>query len=105
MPMVDLKRSAKELKADMSADYKPDPYTVRMHLDGEDVKNLGMSGVQVGDKRMMTCEVEVCGMNASQYEGGEKYESVTLKVMKAEVSGVEKSDEEKAARLYTTMKS
>ena len=103
MPMADLKRTPKKQK-DLEAKFKEGPredfFPLSLHVSSEEIAKLGLSGAEVGDERMLAAKVKVTSASVNQREGSTKNESMTLTLIKGEVSDI-KPVKSQAERLFS----
>lgn len=95
--MIDMKISDME-KKEMSApsvlnDTANYPYGLRIHLDPESFKKLGIEVPEVGEKFLLHATVEVMSVNAESYKGYEKKYSCGLQIMDMELEETEKEND------------
>jgi len=94
--MMDMKLSEMEKKEGeiKSVLEKPSyPYGLRIYLDPESVKKLGLKDPQVGEKMMLHAHVEVMSVNAEAVTGDAKQVYVGLQIVEMDLDSHE---EEKA---------
>jgi hypothetical protein len=91
--MIDMKISDMEKKEmatpsvlNDTADY---PYGLRIHLDPESFKKLGIGVPKIGTKMVMECVVEVMSGNAETYKGDEKKYSCSLQITSMDVEPID----------------
>jgi|TARA_Y100000310_G_scaffold271115_1_gene285443 hypothetical protein len=68
-----------------------------MYLDGDEISDLGLGGVELGNERMMVVKVRVTSMSSDEREGEKKNKSLTLDLIEAAVAPEGKS---KANRIF-----
>lgn len=85
--MVSLKRTPTERKKDSDILSPSDGsfFPLTLHISDTEVDKLGLSQAQVGEKMMLTAEVKVTSVSASEREGSNKREHVTLTLMQGSV--------------------
>lgn len=94
--MIDMKLSEmekKESEVGSVLDKPSYPYGLRIYLDPESVKKLGLRDCQVGHKMVLEAVVEVVSVNAEMVKGDEKDVSVGLQILEMDL---ESEEEEKA---------
>jgi hypothetical protein len=101
MPLKSMKLSKSQAKveaAPVDYDKLPEyPYGLRISLETEQMKALGLDMPKVGTKLTIVAEVEVVSCHASQYEGGEEHRSCSMQITDMAVEG-DKPDP--AGKLY-----
>lgn len=75
------------------------PYGLRITLDKETIKKLGIDLPEVGEELKITAVAKVTDCHASQSEGGQEYASCSLQITDMQVDG-ESDLGEIAGRLY-----
>lgn len=101
MPLKSMKMTKSQAKESMpvaAPDTLPEyPYGLRISLETEQMKALGLDMPKVGTKLTIVAEVEVVSCHASQYEGGEEHRSCSMQITSMDVAG-DKPDP--AGKLY-----
>ena len=105
--MTDMSVSTEEKKemAEHSVvrDVEKYPYGLRLHLDSNSYKKLGISEVPtVGDKVAILAYAEVCDVHQNKYEGDEKQVSIGLQITDMEIKEKENDEDKRstADKLY-----
>jgi hypothetical protein len=83
MDMVELKRVEKEKKEMATtaiSDYPQDEYPVSFYLENDQLDQLGIKNLDVGDEMMVMAKVKVRSFSASETTQG-SYKSASLTVM------------------------
>lgn len=96
MKMTSMEKSEKEMDcAPVSCEHDKYPYGLRIHLDSECVKKLGISELPAtGEKMMIHAYAMVCDVSEHAVEGKEPRRSIGLQICEM---GVEKAGKKKAA--------
>lgn len=101
--MINMKMSAEE-----ASEYSPTamseapiyPYGLRIHLDDDALKKLGMPALPAVDQTMMiSCRVLVVGVSSNQTQGGDREDCVQLQITDMEI-GPDNSGKSAAEKLY-----
>lgn len=86
MKTMDMKRSKahmKEMATPSPVNEDPYPYGLRIRLDKEDIKKLGMSELpEVGHEFEMHAMAKVTSVNASASEGSDEQMGMEMQIMK-----------------------
>lgn len=104
--MKDMKISKKEKEDNMKAmevdvnDSPQYPYGLRLHLDKETFKKLGLKSVpNVGEIFMIEAKANVDSVHQSERANGDDYISIDLQITEMELEG-KKKEKSMASALY-----
>lgn len=76
------------------------PYGLKIHLDEDSYKKLGMQGTPtVGQKVMILAQAEICDVHSNKYEGDVAEISVSMQITDMDVKSAEK-ETSTAEKLY-----
>lgn len=92
--MIDMKISEMEKKENEVVsvlDSSSYPYGLRIYLDPDSVKKLGLKDPQVGDKMSLVGIVEIMSVNAEVIKGDEKELSVGLQIKEMDLESGKKA--------------
>lgn len=100
--LVDMKRSAAEVKAEY--DPKPSdapayPWGTRLSLGNEEMKKLGIKGLTAGQTLSLTAVVEVVGTSSHTEVDGDERHSCELQITKMAL-GLPNKPDDLADKLY-----
>jgi hypothetical protein len=102
--MIDMKMTAEEAKEQSTScdvERNPYPYGLRINLDDDALKKLGITTLPaVGSKLNFSAVAEVCSTSAYQDNGGEAETSISLQITGMEVTSAGKSSDDAATLLY-----
>lgn len=100
MDMIELKRvdKKKETEAVSSTPWPNDEYPVSMYLENDQLGQLGIKNLDVGDEMIITCKVRVTSFSANDTDQG-SYRSARLSVLGMSI-GEEAPKKSAAQTLY-----
>lgn len=87
---ADKKESAQEMESELNAPNYP--YGLRIYIDDDSYKKLGLKDCQVGEKLSLSAICEVMSVSAENVKGDEKEISISLQLKEMELVQNNKSD-------------